>query len=60
MYVSLHEWPLYPGTGRLDEVGAGPGTGTTINFPLPAGATGDVYLAALDTVVAPAGGAVRP
>jgi acetoin utilization deacetylase AcuC-like enzyme len=54
MYVSLHEWPLYPGTGRLDEDGAGPGRGTTINFPLPAGATGDVYLAALDSVVAPA------
>ena len=53
MYVSLHEWPLYPGTGRLDEIGAGPGTGTTINFPLPAGATGDVYLDALDDVVAP-------
>ena len=53
MYVSMHEWPLYPGTGRLDETGAGPGTGTTVNFPLPAGATGDVYLDALDTVVAP-------
>jgi acetoin utilization deacetylase AcuC-like enzyme len=53
VYVSLHEWPLYPGTGRLDDVGAGAGLGATVNFPLPAGATGDVYLAALDTVVAP-------
>ena len=53
LYVSLHEWPLYPGTGRLDETGHGPGVGTTVNFPLPAGATGDVYLAALDEVVAP-------
>ena len=53
MYVSLHEWPLYPGTGRLDDVGDGRGLGTTVNFPLPAGATGDVYLDALDTVVAP-------
>jgi acetoin utilization deacetylase AcuC-like enzyme len=53
LYVSLHEYPLYPGTGRLDEIGAGPGTGTTVNFPLPAGATGDVFLAALDEVVAP-------
>jgi acetoin utilization deacetylase AcuC-like enzyme len=54
LYVSMHEWPLYPGTGRLDDVGAGAGRGTTINFPLPAGATGDVYLDAIDTVVAPA------
>ena len=53
MYVSMHEWPLYPGTGRLDDVGAGPGLGRTVNFPFPAGTTGDVYLAALDTVVAP-------
>jgi acetoin utilization deacetylase AcuC-like enzyme len=52
-YVSMHEWPLYPGSGRLDETGAGDGLDTTLNFPLPAGATGDVYLAAVDEVVAP-------
>ena len=39
LYVSMHQWPLYPGTGRLDDLGAGPGRGTTVNFPLPAGAT---------------------
>jgi acetoin utilization deacetylase AcuC-like enzyme len=54
LYVSLHEWPLYPGTGRLDETGVGAGAGTTLNLPVPSGTTGDVYLAALDTVVAPA------
>ena len=54
MYVSLHQWPLYPGTGRLLDTGAGAGTGLTLNFPLPPGATGDVELAALDEVVAPA------
>ncbi len=27
LYVSFHEWPLYPGTGRHDETGAGPGSG---------------------------------
>jgi acetoin utilization deacetylase AcuC-like enzyme len=53
LYVSMHEWPLYPGSGRLDETGTGAGAGTTLNFPLPAGATGDVYLAAVDEVVAP-------
>jgi acetoin utilization deacetylase AcuC-like enzyme len=53
MYVSMHEWPLYPGTGRLHDAGAGAGAGTTVNFPLPAGATGDVYLDAIDTVVEP-------
>ncbi len=53
LYVSFHEWPLYPGTGRHDEIGHGAGEGTTVNLPLPAGATGDVYLRALDEVVAP-------
>ena len=52
LYVSFHEWPLYPGTGRHDEVGRAAGEGTTCNLPLPAGATGDVYLRALDEVVA--------
>lgn len=52
-YVSLHEWPLYPGTGSLDEVGAGDAMGATCNLPVPAGTTGDVYLRALDEVVAP-------
>jgi acetoin utilization deacetylase AcuC-like enzyme len=53
LYVSFHEWPLYPGTGRHDEIGRGPGEGLTLNVPLPAGATGDVYLRALDEIVAP-------
>ena len=53
LYVSWHEWPLYPGTGRLDDRGEGPGLGATCNLPLPAGATGDVYLRAFDDVVAP-------
>jgi acetoin utilization deacetylase AcuC-like enzyme len=53
LYVSLHEYPQYPGTGAVGDVGEAEGTGTTVNVPLPAGATGDVYLDALDTVVAP-------
>jgi acetoin utilization deacetylase AcuC-like enzyme len=54
LYVSLHQWPLYPGTGRYDEVGAGAGIGTTLNLPMPPHATGDTYLAAVDLVIAPA------
>ncbi|HXQ90803.1 MAG TPA: histone deacetylase [Acidimicrobiales bacterium] len=53
LYVSTHQWPLYPGTGRVAETG-GPGApGLTVNVPLPPGATGDVMLRALDDVVAP-------
>lgn len=53
VYVSFHEYPLYPGTGAIDETGWGDGAGTTINFPLPAGATGDVLRDGIDKVVRP-------
>jgi acetoin utilization deacetylase AcuC-like enzyme len=52
-YVSFHQHPLYPGTGDRHEVGEGPGRGLTVNVPLPAGATGDVFRAAVDQVVRP-------
>jgi acetoin utilization deacetylase AcuC-like enzyme len=48
LYVSTHQHPLYPGTGRADEVGGPAGVGTTVNLPLPPGATGDVVRTALD------------
>ncbi|NLV55939.1 MAG: histone deacetylase [Acidimicrobiales bacterium] len=54
LYVSLHEWPLYPGTGALPDVGDGEGRGRTINVPLPSGATGDVYRMAVEELIAPA------
>jgi acetoin utilization deacetylase AcuC-like enzyme len=60
MYVSTHQWPAYPGTGRADETGGPRAPGLTINFPLPPGATGDVAVAALDEVVAPAAEAFAP
>jgi acetoin utilization deacetylase AcuC-like enzyme len=60
LYVSLHEWPLYPGTGALRDVGEGDGAGLTCNLPLPAGATGDVYLRAFDDVIAPLAAAFGP
>jgi len=58
MFVSLHQWPLYPGTGWFDEIGvdAGPdarGRGFTMNVPLPPGTTGDSYRRAFDELVIP-------
>lgn len=54
LYVSTHQWPLYPGTGRPEEVGGAEAVGTTLNIPVPPGATGDVLRQAMDDVVAPA------
>src|SRR5205823_7946159 len=43
LFVSLHEYPQYPGTGAVGDIGEAAGKGTTVNIPLPSGATGDVY-----------------
>jgi acetoin utilization deacetylase AcuC-like enzyme len=53
LYVSTHESPLYPGTGRADEMGGPNAHGTNLNLPFPAGTRGDVYRRAFDEVVAP-------
>lgn len=53
LFVSFHQWPLYPGTGRHSEVGEGAARGCTLNVPLPPGTTGDVYLEAFDELVLP-------
>lgn len=36
-FFSTHQWPWYPGTGPASETGSGPGKGTTMNRPFPAG-----------------------
>jgi acetoin utilization deacetylase AcuC-like enzyme len=54
LYVSLHQYPFYPGTGSAAEMGAGPGLGSTVNFPFPAGTRGDAYRLAFDDVIGPA------
>jgi acetoin utilization deacetylase AcuC-like enzyme len=53
LFVSLHQYPWYPYTGRPDEIGGGDGRWTTVNIPLPAGATGEVYRRAFDEVIGP-------
>jgi acetoin utilization deacetylase AcuC-like enzyme len=53
LYISTHEWPLYPGTGGAEETGGPAAAGLTMNIPLPAGATGDVLLRAADEAMAP-------
>ena len=59
-FFSSHQWPLYPGTGRADETGDGPGTGTTMNFPLPAGSGRAEILGAVRDSLTPAMEKFRP
>ena len=53
LFISVHEYPLYPGTGWLDETGAGDGRGLTVNIPVAAATAGDFYAAATEDLVAP-------
>ena len=56
-FFSTHQWPLYPGTGRADETGAGH---TTMNFPFPAGSGRAEILGAICNSLAPAMEQFRP
>ena len=47
-YLSLHQYPFYPGTGRVDEIGSAKGRGYTMNIPLSAGADDTVYIRKLE------------
>lgn len=49
-YASLHQHPLYPGTGMRNEQGRGDGAGTTLNIPLPSGSDDDDYARAFEDV----------
>jgi acetoin utilization deacetylase AcuC-like enzyme len=60
LFVSLHQYPFYPGTGSGAERGAGAGDGYTINLPLTAGGGDEVYEAAFEDVVVPALRAFAP
>ena len=53
LYVSLHEYPHYPGTGAFSEKGEGDGYGTTFNYPMEKGAGNEDYLKIFKTQIDP-------
>jgi acetoin utilization deacetylase AcuC-like enzyme len=55
LFVSLHEWPFYPGTGGPDDQAP-----TTLNIPLRPGCGDDEYLDAFERLVEPAMAAFEP
>jgi acetoin utilization deacetylase AcuC-like enzyme len=60
LYISMHQYPLFPGTGHLNEVGQGIGTGTAINIPLSAGYGDNEYRWVFDEIVVPATRRFKP
>jgi acetoin utilization deacetylase AcuC-like enzyme len=60
LYASIHQSPLYPGTGPAEFTGEGEGEGYTVNMPVPPGAGPDDFLALVQHVVVPVARAFEP
>jgi acetoin utilization deacetylase AcuC-like enzyme len=53
LFVSIHQWPLYPGTGLDDDEGSGAGRGYTVNVPVPGGSGDETFVSVVESVAAP-------
>jgi acetoin utilization deacetylase AcuC-like enzyme len=60
LYSSLHQSPLYPGTGAATDFGSGDGEGFTVNLPMDPGTGPDEWLSVVQNVVAPVGREFAP
>jgi acetoin utilization deacetylase AcuC-like enzyme len=60
LFSSIHQSPLYPGTGHPDERGSGEGEGSTVNLPVDAGAGPDEFLSLVQTVLVPMARSFEP
>ncbi len=60
LYFSTHQYPFYPGTGAIDEVGHGAGRRATVNVPLPAGCGDEEYLRAYEEILVPVARRFQP
>ena len=60
LFVSIHQWPLFPFTGEASDVGEGEGAGFTVNLPVPAGAGDEVWVSLIEHVVVPLAYAYEP
>ncbi len=53
LYASTHQYPFYPGSGAVNEIGEGDGRGATVNVPLSAGGGDAIYRGAFERVLLP-------
>jgi acetoin utilization deacetylase AcuC-like enzyme len=60
LFVSIHQWPFWPGTGELTDVGEGDGEGYSINLPVPAGTGEAAFLSLVEHIVVPVARRYRP
>lgn len=60
LFSSIHQSPLYPGTGSAGEVGTGEGRGFTVNLPVPAGSGDETFVSLVAHLIVPLAHAYRP
>jgi acetoin utilization deacetylase AcuC-like enzyme len=60
LFTSIHQSPFYPGSGSVDEAGIDAGAGFTINMPVPAGSSDEVYSYLIEEVIRPVAGEFAP
>ncbi|MBV9603540.1 MAG: histone deacetylase [Solirubrobacterales bacterium] len=60
LFVSIHQSPLYPGTGPASDVGSGAGRGFTVNLPVRPGSGDQVFCALVDRIAVPLAHAFAP
>lgn len=60
LYFSTHQYPFYPGSGSVDEIGSGEGEGYTVNVPMPGGCGDAEYMRAFEEVLVPVVKRYRP
>ncbi len=60
LFVSIHQLPLYPGSGRASELGEAGGYGYTVNLPVPPGSGDDTFVSLARDVVVPLARSYRP
>ena len=53
LYISTHQWPHFPGTGALEEIGRDSGEGFTLNAPMPAGLGDAEYVSLFKELITP-------
>jgi acetoin utilization deacetylase AcuC-like enzyme len=53
LYLSTHQWGIYPGTGAVDDTGSGAGRGSVVNIPLPGGAGDRAFAQIAERIISP-------
>jgi acetoin utilization deacetylase AcuC-like enzyme len=60
LYISTHQWGIYPGTGHKNEIGIAAGEGSILNIPLPAYSGDRAFMRLFEQIIQPAVSRFQP